>query len=299
MEGFEERDWTRLLQRIKDKRCTPFVGAGASAKFLPVGSEIARQWAAETGYPLEDETDLARVAQYVAVVNGDPMWPKERIGEWFRGLPTPDLSAADEPHRVLAALELPIYITTNYDGLMARALRERGAAPREAICLWNSGVKEHAPPELRADPAFLPTPATPLVYHLHGHIDVPESLVLTEDDYLDFLINQARDPELLPPYVKSSFTRASLLFVGYRIADWNFRVLFRDLVTYLAHGIKRSHVSVQTVPGRSGMTDEGERRAQEYLHEYFRQSEISVYWGRSDEFARELDRRRAESPNGG
>jgi hypothetical protein len=33
------------------------------------------------------------------------------------------------------------------------------------------------------DPAFIPKPETPVVFHLHGAIDWPESLVLTEGKY--------------------------------------------------------------------------------------------------------------------
>src|SRR5918995_6111835 len=58
MDTLDEIDWDRLLKRIKDKRCTPVVGAGASASFLPVGSQIAKEWAEATNYPLPDVTDL-------------------------------------------------------------------------------------------------------------------------------------------------------------------------------------------------------------------------------------------------
>ena len=299
MEAFDQGHWDRLLKRIKDKRCTPFIGAGASRAYLPVSEEIAKAWAQESGYPLEDDTNLARVAQYLAVTE-DPMWPNERICERFAAVPTPTLSAPDEPHNVLAVLDLPIYITTNYDWFMAQALRERGKVPKESVCLWNRELEAQLPAELELDPQFRPTPATPLVYHLHGHLAVPESLVLTEDDYLDFLIRIARDEDLLPGCVREAFTRASLLFVGYRIADWNFRVLFRSLVTYMEHALRRSHFSVQPLPRQDHMREEAKRRAQAYLVQYFEAQSIAVvYWGRSHEFAAELGRRWREAGGGG
>jgi hypothetical protein len=33
---------------------------------------------------------------------------------------------------------------------------------------------------------FRPTDDSPVVYHLHGHYSLLESMVLTENDYLDF-----------------------------------------------------------------------------------------------------------------
>ena len=63
----EEKDWERLLQRIKNGKCTPFLGAGVSVGKIPVGSQIASEWAKKYDYPMEDSYDLIRVAQFVAV----------------------------------------------------------------------------------------------------------------------------------------------------------------------------------------------------------------------------------------
>jgi SIR2-like domain len=35
---------------------------------------------------------------------------------------------------------------------------------------------------------YKPKPNEPLVYHLYGDIDIPGSMVLTEKDYIDFVI---------------------------------------------------------------------------------------------------------------
>ncbi len=44
-DGWDEGDWEGLLYAIKFKQCTPFLGAGACAGVLPLGGEIAREWA--------------------------------------------------------------------------------------------------------------------------------------------------------------------------------------------------------------------------------------------------------------
>ena len=86
----QDRDWTLLLRRIRDGKCTPFLGAGACFGALPLGSDIARQWAQEFKYPLEDNGDLPRVAQYLAV-QYDPMFPKEEILTHFENVSPPRL----------------------------------------------------------------------------------------------------------------------------------------------------------------------------------------------------------------
>ena len=126
----EDRDWDILLRRIRDGKCTPFLGAGVNAGVLPLGSEIARQWAAQDKYPLEDGTDLARVAQFLAVSSRDKMFPKEEIVKSFEGVAPPDFSARDDPQGALADLPLPVYMSTNYDDFMAKALKSRGKDPK-------------------------------------------------------------------------------------------------------------------------------------------------------------------------
>src|SRR5690348_7977575 len=183
----QESDWHLLMRRIAAGACTPFLGAGACSGTLPLGAEVAKRWADEHGYPLDDGSDLARVAQYVGVHADDAMLPKDLITEELREFGPPDFSDENEPHLVLAGLPLSMYMTTNYDDFMAAALSHVGKEPRREVCRWNRSPALQAQPT-HFDNGVPPTPANPIVFHLHGHLEVPESIVLTEDDYLDFLV---------------------------------------------------------------------------------------------------------------
>ncbi|HUM70936.1 MAG TPA: SIR2 family protein, partial [Chloroflexota bacterium] len=183
--GLNERDWNLLLKRITDGKCTPFIGPAVNNAYMPTRRAIATQWAAEYGYPLENG-DLARVAQYLAIEN-DPYFPHDELLKQIEVAQKPDFTAANQPHAVLADLPLPIYITTNYDNLITDALTHRRKEPRRELCRWNPYLLRSHPSMLES--GYQPTPSNPLVYHLHGHADSPESIVLTEDNYLDFLVN--------------------------------------------------------------------------------------------------------------
>jgi hypothetical protein len=283
-----EEDWNLLLTRIKAGKCTPFLGAGACFGVLPLGADIARDWATKHGYPFDDSHDLARVAQYFAV-NSDPMAPKEAICEMLKGIARPGTVVRDEPHHVLASLPLPVYITTNYDDFMLEALTRAQKDPKQELCRWNKDLRNE-PSVFESENMFEPTTANPVVFHLHGQSKLPQSLVLTEDDYLDFLVNLSKEDDLIPRRIRRALTDASLLFLGYRIADWDFRVLFRALVTYLTKSISRSHVSVQIAPdGKGGAIQQS--KVQEYLDKYYGELKIKVYWGTCQEFTAELRRR--------
>ena len=285
--ALEENDWNTLLRRIKAGKCTPFLGAGVNSGILTVGSEIAQKLAETHRCPFKDTADLARVTQVLAVEN-DPMYPKEEVlrllseqlEKWKQSIDINDFfGSEDQPLGVLAGLPLPIYMTTNYDNLIVKALETHRKDPKRELCRWNKYVTGNAS-VFDSATGFEPTPATPIVFHLHGHDEVPESLVLTEDDYIDFLVNISRRQDLLPARIQQAMTGASLLFVGYSLADLDFRVIFRGLVESLEGGLRRFSVAVQLPP-----QDEGQQKYWEY---YFRRMEVKVYWGHAKNFATEL-----------
>ena len=109
---------------IDKGQCTPIIGAGACYGALPMAKDIASRWAKEYDYPLNDSTELSRVAQFMSIDQYD-MFPKDCIKDEFQDIEYPDFSKPNEPHGILADLNLPIYITTNYDPFMVKALENR------------------------------------------------------------------------------------------------------------------------------------------------------------------------------
>lgn len=295
-----EPDWTRLIGKIKDGLCTPIIGPGAYTKGFPWSPSITMAWTRDYPdypYPWDGSYDLGRVAQYVSVVAPDPLVPKDALAQQVKSLEAPDFSEPDEPHRVLASLPLPIYITTNYDSFMVKALEHRRAKDKKPVrefCHWNDYLEKAYPPiDLEDNP---PTVANPVVYHLHGHDEFSDSLILTYDDYLDFLVNISEDNSLIPVRIQRALTGNSLLLLGYQLEDWNFRALFRSIVIFLQKGLKKTHVAVQLDPtlGEKA-TEEQIKRAQKYFNRYFETRNVKVYWGTCQDFAKEL-RQRWKSP---
>jgi len=288
-----EGDWKLLIGRIKEGKCTPFVGAGACYGTIPTAAKIAEGWASDEGFPFDDCTDLAKVAQFLSV-KYDAIHPKDMFIEKFGKFPAPNFEDPYEPHRVLADLPLPIYITTNYDDFLFRALSRTEYAPgknknpRRELCKWNQQIGGGRAKPRKRPPRLDGDVENPIVFHLHGHMGLAESMVLTEDDYLDFLINLAKDNELLPARIQEAFTGTSLLFVGYSLNDWNFRVLFRSVVGYLEKSLLRAHISVQLAPVKDTASTQQRNSAEDYLNRYFENLKIRVYWGTAREFAKEL-----------
>ncbi|HYK04142.1 MAG TPA: SIR2 family protein [Thermoanaerobaculia bacterium] len=291
-DGWSDGDWEGLLLSIKFKQCTPFLGAGACAGLLPLGRDIAQKWADDYDYPFEDRTSLVRVAQYVADHRG-PRVPKFKMAEALTGCKRPDFSDPFQIHRAVADLPLPVYITTNYDDFMMEAFKHSvpGRTARREVCRWHTARRRFAPQPVETLNA---TVDAPVVFHLHGVLDEVDSMVLTEDDYLDFLMAISELPDLIPPRIERAFVDSTLLFLGYSLEDMNFKVLFRRLVSYIQRNSSASHVAVQLAPYQNETTAEQlarARRQQSYLERHLDLQKVKVYWGTCAQFAAELRRR--------
>ncbi|WP_169807296.1 SIR2 family NAD-dependent protein deacylase [Herbidospora cretacea] len=285
----DERDWERLIFQLTRGACTPFLGAGACAGVLPSGSELSENLADQWDYPYSDRGNLTRVSQYGTVKFGEAVYVKEQICEVLTTGKIPDFGDPAEPHGLLARFPIPVYLTTNYDDFIVRSLRAVGKDPSVMLCPWNPGIAFDE--ELfRRKISWNPQPDAPLVYHLHGRLGHPESIVVTEDDYLEFLTNLAFDrasdePTMLPPVILGALTTRSLLFIGYSLQDWTFRLLFNSLNRAVPGINRRRHLSVQLSPEGGDAEVKILRRQME---QHYGEWKVSIFWGTADEFCKQL-----------
>jgi len=297
MSTLQDTSWSLLLDRISEGRCTPFLGAGACTPAVPLGSAVAAELPKKVAeklkrpceYPFAAErNDLAAVSQWLAVLF-DPPWVKGEVSKIINGSITsrglPKFGQNDEIHGVLAQFPLPIYLTTNYDPFMFEALRwaaqngtRSNIKPHAEYCRWHK--------DLRANMVGLPTVeasnSAPLVYHLHGWLPEPKTMVLTEEDYEDFIVELSVNKNLIPHQVMRAISDTALLFVGYSLRDWNLRVLLRAVVKSVDRNTRMKGVTVQLDPG------DYSDAARSYLESKFKFIDLDVYWGSAASFAGEL-----------
>ena len=287
------RDWDRLVDQIRRGDCTPFLGAGACCPTLPTGGDLSQTWASQYQYPFGDDTNLHEVMQYASIIEEDPVTVKQHVVRELVRYGEPDFTDPTEPHALLARHPIKVFLTTNYDDFMTRALEREGKQPVTAVCPWYFGADTD--PHTKIDRDYEPRAEKPLIYHLHGSFRYDASLVLAEQDYVEFLVNLARDlgrddRRVVPVQILPALTRHPLLFIGYSLRDWTFRMLFHGFVDAVAGVQRRRHVSVQLAPNPDP-TDEAGARAEEFLVRYFTKLNISVFWGDAGEFCLELSRR--------
>jgi TIR domain/SIR2-like domain len=307
IENVTKFNWTNLLFSIRDGKCTPFIGLEVCRPWIPDSKDVSTRWAEEYDYPLPDSDILSRVAEFLEIKQGDNVFPKEILSREIKRVQIPSFHR-DEfrnmPPAVLADLNLPIYITTNYDHIIEEALKSRGKQPISDFCRWSEDLVEYGD-QNDINPRLYDkvgdhriTSANPLVYHLHGDIDHPSSMVLTEKDYIDFVFFLSRnDVKMFPTVVRQALLSNSLLFIGYNLEDIIFRTILRIIVSSLR--IKYS-ISNILVTQRSALDVNSKLSlAEGYLEEYTKNVlKVRPYWADPTAFAGELRRQLDEFSTG-
>jgi hypothetical protein len=302
-----------LLRNVQRGRCTPILGPGLSESVLGSKRDVARHWAEQYHFPMgaHEKESLPHVAQYLTI-NQDARFPFDDLEEYLRkslqnrhkaSLP-PDLLGSrasleelintvgrahrkqnpQDGYRTLAGLHLPLYISANQDTLIEDALLEAGKNPTTLLCPWNDYIEQSLDKY-----AEEPSEQNPLVFHLFGRWNEPDSVVLTEDNYFDFLIGVTGNKALIPEQVRQAISDSSLMFLGFQTESWDFRVLFRSILAQPG-GNRRSNyaqISAQLEPDDERILEpQGARR---YLEGYFGKSaSIDLFWGSAEEFLTEL-----------
>ncbi|MBK1648555.1 toll/interleukin-1 receptor domain-containing protein [Rhabdochromatium marinum] len=227
MEALDDRDWRRLVHTIQRGTCMVLLGPDAATDAddpngLPLAQHLAETLAAKLpkGAAPPDRDDLPSVAQTFEAARGRielEMEVEDFCGRFSKRI-TP-------LHEDLAALPIPVYINTAPDPALANALRAVGRAPRTAHYDFK-----------RAQGFVLPdpTPEYPWIYDLYGSLAEPQSLVLTERDLLDYLVNVIKGAPPLPAALISRFRDpdTSLLFVCFGFRRWHLRILLHVLRSY-------------------------------------------------------------------
>jgi hypothetical protein len=329
---YEEYIFAPLFDRLLSGSSADAAGESLTAdrqtevpQGMTVNEQLAEYWADAIRYPLRDRYLLARVAQYNRVKSDDEVQAKHNYLTFLKEILLSAVGYADpsrrvivdelrkqvhersfsdivaelerddtppdaNPLRLLARLDLPIYVTTSYFNFLERAIRAEGRIDvRTQICGDQSTLR----PEHRVERDFEPSAQIPVVYHLHGLEDYPASLVLSEDDYLDFLVRVTRptDPTLqnavIPPYLRAKLTPSTLLLLGYRLQDWDFRATFSGLIAVKEAPRLVLSVAIQLSPREQTDVDSPEE-AEKYLEDYFEAAKFRVEWSDSLQFVRNL-----------
>ena len=285
---------------------------------------LVAQWAEFIEYPLPDSSNLAQVAQYYFVQrNEDPSARTEFLSflkKFFWSMAStkvddPALATgikgqveqmsfsrlvealdypkfpdgAEDPLRLLARFPLPVYITTSQSDFIERALEAEGKAPHTQICFWSGEMANIRKEHRTFTGEFNASITNPLVYHLYGLEEYPQTLVLSEDDYINFLIAITADTNTLNPkiplYLRRVVGESQLVLIGYHLNTWDFRILFRLMTDFRIDNFSPRGMLIQ-LQDKENMASNA--NVIEYLKRYFGSKSFDIEWNDANRFIQEM-----------
>lgn len=228
----KEEDLKLIINAIESGKCLAFLGAGACTTYkykgkkgtgLPTGGELAKKLAEQCKYSNGNAYDLLKVAeQYLYEHNGDRMELEKVIRKEIQKgcIPRPI-------HTVLAQLkQIKIVITTNYDDLLEQEF------PKYERKLIKDIYKLHNPTTGHFRYTTFLEDEDIVLHKMHGSIEVPGSIVITQSDYIYYLAHLHDVDRGMPEYFrKIMIPQCTLLFLGYSLEDWNFRVIWEGVLS--------------------------------------------------------------------
>jgi hypothetical protein len=326
----DREPYEELSKSLQNESCTPILGPAMLEPLWGLPRVVAREWAEKRGFPLAPyrSDELASVAQYLArrrngkanrtfVVQTWLETMEELLKKQWPGLPEgidgfPGLRPARrvatlaskagarlrqnelDPYRLLARLPVDVYLTATPDPLLADALRA-SVPPRVPIveyARWTDDLERKPRNFDENDKSHVVNRQQPLVFHLFGTLDEPDSLVVTEDDFFDYLIHVVKDANntAVPSLVRTAWSKNALMLLGFDLDDWTFQALYRAIVQEPGHLLRQNQ---GTLSAAVQLTPEEDRNlrpqpALQYLEQVFGSESISLSWSEPQDFLREV-----------
>ena len=226
MEGLTDQDWRRLAETIQRGNCVLLLGPAVAVRErdpqrVALTVSLARALAEKAGPAAANiNSDDFRHAAQVFLSSGgaDRVDLELAVRDFF----APLAQETTDLHRRLAELPFSLCVNTTHDRFLANAFKAVGKTPQ-------LGYYNFRKPSITT--ALNASPKNPLVFNLYGDLDDPDSLVLTENDLLDFLVGVIKNAPPLPSYVTARFSApdTSFLFLGFGFQRWYVRILLHVL----------------------------------------------------------------------
>lgn len=226
-----------LYESIRSKSCGLFVGAGISnleptnlpgwGKLLDdfIDDAILNRKLSQTIIDeLKDALTLGKYLEVAEFLQGNL---KEDYIRFLRSIFDNDTLTANRNHELLASLECPLIITTNYDKLIENTIVSKGYNPIVSTAINNDLLEQ----------IHKLTPRRKLL-KIHGDINHSDSLVLSETDYIKIL-----DNSMLSVILRSFFHRISFIFVGCSMKDPDV-LIFLKQIKFIFKGFTPTHYAL-------------------------------------------------------
>lgn len=229
--AYENDEFLSILSnQIRQGNLIVFLGAGLSRTYtdtttgktyygIPAAREIIENISKEKVYISQD---MSFEQAFFMIKNREGRTEVERVLEDYVDIPTLKPLPA---HELLAEMSFPAFITTNFDGLLEKALDKNrkkyySIIEDKDVCRW----RNYQVPYIK----------------LHGCVTRPSSMIAAEDEYIPFSLNKP----IITSLIKTLLANKVVLFLGFSLGDSDFKNLYKEINIVLGKNMPQSYAVV-------------------------------------------------------
>jgi len=286
--GLHRDAWELLINKIQTGECVPIIGPDMCGDAITSESSLAVEWSEVHGYGLRGEVEIARVAQYLGYVQPNGFSVKGELTARRLLNAHPDfLDDEHNQYRMLSRLPFSIFITTSSDGFLFEALKAERKSPKEWHFWSEAWIEEHRD---EVETAFNNlTDQEPAIVYLFGHYSQPESMRVSEDEFLEYIFHIGRNASIFPTWLPRILRNKMLLILGFQLHDWRFRTITHAFSEYFKSGDDSlSHLAVQIPPVKDHPSPNDEKNVKTYLEKYLSRMNSRIFIGDPADFIGQL-----------
>lgn len=225
-----DTDWNIIIQQIRNNDCILMLGPEISSD-LPKESdkpliqllhqEIATELSDQGGFDYDKllNSDFEHVTSIYARMN-TPQELQEVVTRFYKKYQ----EQKNCVHCDLASLPFSLIVNTTPDMMFESALKNIKKG-------YLADYYDYKGP--KRDTIPMGNQAQPLIYHLYGSCEQPRSLVLSENDLIEFLVAVISKAPPLPNNLKTEFNDPDKCFLflgfGFGVKNWYLRILLNVL----------------------------------------------------------------------
>lgn len=252
----KEKDWKKIEQRLKNERGILFLGPKLGSVLIDSQWESTEEKIAHHFAEMLDEYEikydtspvtkknLTYISQKLLKIEGfekvDVGYEAKEFIESFQSNQLPKIYAD------IAKLPIKIFIDTSLNSPIEKALKNARKSPQSFFFNFKRpqgslrAVHENGS-EINMERISVDQP---LIFHMFGILEEPESLVITQEDQMDFIKNIIQGTPGLPNEILSELTTSdkASIFLGFDLNTWQYRLIM-DVLKLRKNGSNYSTLS--------------------------------------------------------
>jgi len=217
MASIDDINWDYVLDSLKAQKCVLFLGVNAFK--TEEGNDLETEMLKWLTGRDPNKEEIRHINQDGFLILKKKLY-KRRVVEKIREFYNQSFPKVEEQLAKVARMPFSLIVTLTYDNLLQRVFESMSLEYKVDFYVKN----KNAPLEF-----VPPSKDSPLIYNIMGNIEDPESLVLTHEDFFNYLESVFVAKSMHPELKNIIFGAERFIFLGLPYERWYFQMLLRTM----------------------------------------------------------------------